>query len=344
MMAMKKYSMLRDPARPSLERLLPLKFPISMYIETTNRCDFRCRYCPMSLADYAKISGGFRTMSLIEFKKICQDIQAGGQLKVLRFYLMGEPLLNPHLPEMIKMAHQMRLAERTELTTNGVLLDAEKSRAIINSGLAYLRVSISSVDQRRHKYITQANIRVGQIYDNIKRFRQIRDRMERKNPFLYIKMLDSLNDAENSRFLQMYQAVGDEAVIEKPMNWDNYNNYDLLQATYKEKQMPNSKELYPYPKSVCPFSFYTLVVNVNGDVTVCCVDWNKATRVGNVFEATLKSIWDGDKLRDLRRLHILRKRTLNPSCRNCQFLFTVPDNLDNMAESKIRAITGQDKL
>lgn len=283
-------------------------------------------------------------MSLMEFKKICKDIRGGGRLKVLRFFLMGEPLLNPHLPKMIEMACQMKLAERTELTTNGLLLDKEKSQAIINSGLDYLRISISSVDQSQNEYLTQTNIKVDRIYDIIERFRQIRDRMGRRKPFLYIKMLDSLNDAENSRFLQMYQKVGDEAIIEKPMNWDGYNNCDLLQATYKKKQMPDSEELYPYPKSVCPFPFYTLVVNVDGDVTVCCVDWNKDTRVGNVFEATLKSIWDGDMLRQFRHMHILRKRKMNPSCANCKFLFTVPDNLDNMSESKITTIIGSDKV
>ena len=342
-MKLQKYSSLRDFERPALERLLPLTFPISMYIETTNRCNFRCRYCPMSLPDYIKIVGGSRTMKLFEFKKICQDIQEGGQLKVLRFYFMGEPLLNPHLTEMITMASQRRLAKRTELTTNGVLLDREKSQAIINSGLDYLRISISSVDSHRHKHITQTNIQVDKIYDNIKRFRHIRDGMGRQKPFLYVKMLDSYNEAENSRFLQMYQGVGDESVIEKPMNWDEYNNHDLLQATYGEKQTSDSTELYQYPKSVCPFPFYTLMVSVNGDVTVCCVDWNKATRVGNAFESTLQSIWNGDEMRNFRRMHIFRNRKLNPSCSNCQFLFTAPDNLDNMSESKIGAIIGPDK-
>ena len=341
---MKKYSKLRDLKRLSIEKLLPLNFPFSIYIETNNRCNFRCRYCPMSRVDYAKISGGFKTMGLFEFEKICQDIKAGGKLKVLRFYFMGEPLLNPRLPEMIKMACRMKLADRTELTSNGTLLSAAKSKEIISSGLDYLRISISSVDQRRHKHITQTNVRVDKIYNNIKRFRQIRDKTKSKKPFLYVKMLDSLNDAENSRFLQMYRKIADEAAIEKLMNWDNYNDYNFLEAAYGRKKIPDSKKLYPHHKSVCPFPFYNLMISVNGDVTACCVDWNKATRVGNVFKEPLKSIWNGDKMRDLRCLHILRKRDLNPSCRNCQFLFTVPDNLDHMPESQIKAIVGIDKV
>lgn len=75
---MKNYSKLRESERQPLERLLPLKFPLSMHIELTNRCNFRCRYCPMSLSDYPRISGGFRTMDMSEFNKICRDIQDGG--------------------------------------------------------------------------------------------------------------------------------------------------------------------------------------------------------------------------------------------------------------------------
>lgn len=269
----------------------------------------------------------------------------GGGLKVLRFYLMGEPLLNPHIAEMIKRACDMNLAERIELTTNGVFLSEEKSISLINSGLTYLRISISSVNQSRHEYITQTNISINKIYKNIERFKEIRDEQSERKPFLYIKMIDSLNDEENSRFLQMYQHLGDEVVIEKPMNWDNYDDHDLLQAVYTNKENPtfDLQAMYPYPKSVCPFPFYTLAIAVNGDVSLCCVDWNKATRIGNVFENTLKSIWNGDNLRNFRSMHISNKRIINPSCRDCSFLFTTPDNIDNMPESKIREIISLDE-
>jgi len=339
---MKKYSGLRDMARHSLGRLLPLEFPISMYVEPTNRCNFRCRYCPMSLPGYAKASGGFKMMSLSQFTKICHDIKDGGHLKALRFYLMGEPLLNPHLAKMIAMAHRMKLSERTELTTNAVFLNRGISRALINSGLDYLRISISSVDPKRHERITQTRVEPGHIRDNIKNFRRIRSRMGCRKPFIYIKMLDALDDVENSNFLKIYKPLGDEAAIEVPMNWNEYNNHDLLQGTYGKGRRINQKELYPYPKEVCPFPFYTLAVNVNGDVTVCCVDWLKATRVGNVFESTLKSIWDGEELRNFRRMHLLRVRRMNVSCRNCKYLYTTPDNIDDMPRSRITDIIGAD--
>lgn len=342
-MEVRKYSELRDLARPSIEGMLPLPFPLSLHIEPTNRCIFKCRYCPVSLPDYAHTVGP-RMMTLEEFDKIARDIKAVAMLKVLRFYFMGEPLLNPQLPNMIELASSLKLAERTELTTNAVLLDAAMSRTIVETGLDYLRVSISSIDPIRHKQITQSSISVEAIYSNIKNFKAIRDELGLTKPVLYVKLLDPFDQSETSRFLEMYQNIADEAVIEMPMNWDGYGGHDLIEAAYGRDASELEKDLYPYPKEVCPFPFYTLAICANGDVTVCCVDWNKATKVGNVYESDLKSIWDGEDLRELRRMHVLRNRVLNQSCRNCTFLYTVPDNLDNMSESIISSVLDLGKI
>lgn len=330
-MELPKYTELRESARPKLERLLPLSFPISMYLETTNRCMFRCTYCPMSLDGYEQECGGFRTMSLTEFQKIADDIKAGGILKVLRFYFMGEPLLNRELPAMITTACRMKLAERTELTTNGVLLNEATSKALINSGLDYLRISISSVLQSRHEQITQTPIKVEDIYNNIRRFRQLRDEANAVKPFLYVKLLDPGNPAEKDRFLDMYRDLADEAVVEETMNWNSYGDHDLSLGASAATPQPAAKE-------VCPFPFYTLAITANGDTTVCCVDWNKATTVGNVFEEDITTIWNGEKMRLFRQMHLTRNRRDNPSCKNCTFLYTTPDNIDNMPEDTVAAL------
>jgi len=292
----------------------------------------------MSLPEFPETAGGFKTMSLLEFRKICRAIRSGGGLKVLRFYLMGEPLLNPELPEMIAIACKMKIAERTELTSNGSLLNEEKSRALIDSGLDYLRISITSVDQARHRRLTQTNVRIERICDNLARFRRLRDSLGRKKPFLYVKMLDSMSASENARFLKLYQPVADEAAIEEPMEWNSYGEADLLKATYDKKCPVDPKKLYRYNRTICPLPFYTLGVSANGDVTVCCVDWNKATKIGNAFETELKSLWSGNNLRNLYSLHLSGNRQKNRSCANCRFLHTAPDNLDHMPEPLIRRL------
>jgi radical SAM protein with 4Fe4S-binding SPASM domain len=338
-MSEQKYSQLRNESRRPLAEMLPLSFPLSIYIEVTNKCNLRCTYCPLSLPEYSETVGGFKSLSMEQFEKVSLDIKAGGKIKVLRFYFIGEPLVNTHLPEMISMAKKMDLADRTELTSNVTLLTEEKSKQLVNSGLDYLRVSISGVEQERHEQITQTKIKVSKIYENLKRFREIRDSMGSSKPFLYIKMLDTLSAEENEKFLEMYKDIADEIAIEKPMNWDGYSDHDLIANTYGEdRKKTNPDEVYLHKKQACPFPFYNLTINVNGDATACCVDWNKATKVGNIFESSITEVWNGREMSKLRELHLFNRRSENSSCAKCEFLYTSPDNIDNMSAEKIDRI------
>jgi radical SAM protein with 4Fe4S-binding SPASM domain len=337
------YSQLRNFERPSLARSLPLPMPMGMFIEPTNQCNFKCRFCPESFDDYTETVGGRAYMDFALFERIVAQIRELGRLKVLRFYMLGEPLLHPDLVRMIKLAVDSGISDRTELTTNATALTEAKSRALLESGLDYLRVSIYAAHQDRNERVTQSKIPITRIYENVKTFRRLRDEAHRSQPFLYVKMIDSCSGEENQAFLDMYQPLADECVLEKPMNWNGYENRDLLGAAYTdgaEKKTLDATELYPFRKQVCPFPFYTAVINANGDVTACCVDWNKKTCIGNIKEATLGEVWRGDRAREFRRMHLEGRRHENESCRNCTYLYTSPDNLDDVPPADFARILG----
>ena len=341
-MAVAPYSQLRNFSRSSLSPLLPLALPFGMFIEPTNQCNFKCRFCPESFADYNEIVGGRAHMEFALFEQIVAQIKAIGRLKTLRFYMLGEPLLHPDLVRMIKLAVDEGITDRTELTTNATALTAEKSRQLLESGLDYLRISIYAAHQDRNERVTQSRIPISRIFENVKAFRTLRDAAGKTKPFLYVKMIDSGSEEENDSFLAMYQPLADECVLEKPMNWNGYENRDLLESTYSEDEKGKvaAAELYPFQKKVCPFPFYTMVINANGDVTTCCVDWNKQTRVGNVKEESVGDIWRGPAFREFRRMHLEHRRHENASCRNCTYLFTSPDNLDDLPAEEQQRILG----
>lgn len=342
-MATAPYSQLRNFTRPSLASSLPLPLPYGMFIEPTNQCNFKCRFCPESFADYNEIVGGRAHMEFSFYEEIVRQIKAIGRLKVLRFYMLGEPLLHPDLVRMIKLAVDEGIADRTELTTNATALTAEKSRQLLDSGLDYLRVSIYAANQARNEQVTQSKIPITRIFENVKTFRHLRDTASKTKPFLYVKMIDSCSEEENEAFLAMYRGIADECVLEKPMNWNGYDNRDLLESAYQgedEKRALHNAELFPFRKQVCPFPFYTMVINANGDVTACCVDWNKKTCVGNLKQASLAEIWHGSALRNFRRMHLENRRHENESCRHCTYLFTSPDILDGLPPEEQSRILG----
>lgn len=301
-----------------------------MFIELTNRCNFRCKFCPESITDYEERVGGIFALTFDQFRKICSDILALGQLKVLRFYMMGEPFLHKDLPEMIAYAKHAQVAERIEVTSNGTAITEKTSARILDSQLDYLRVSIYAMDPVRHKVITQSEITPERIRNNIATLYEMRKKSGKTSPFIYVKMINPFDQEEEKRLFDTYKDISDEISIEKPMNWDNPDGVDFLDNVY-DKEIDRAK-LFPYPKEVCPFPFYNLVVHSSGDVSVCCVDWEKKTVCGNIFQQSLKDIWTGPKLLAFQRMQIERRKHENEACRNCTFLHTSPDNIDEIID------------
>ena len=333
------YSQLRNSQRQPLEEQLPLDLPFSIYIEPTNKCNFKCLQCPTSFSDYKDIVGFSSFMDMNLYKKILDDIKKMGKLKSLKLYLNGEPLLHKNIVEMIMLASNLDITDRIEMTTNAALLTEDLSKNLINSGLTYLRISIYSIIEEKNQQITNSKIGIDKIFNNIKNFKKLRDEYKNHTPFLYVKMIDTFDKKENEDFINKYKDIADEVAIEAPMNWNGYLKRDYINNLYNEKSNDINREiLFANKKEICPFPFYSLVINCNGDVGVCCVDWNIKTKIGNIKEKNLSEIWFGENLRNFRKMHINKYRHKNESCKNCTYLYTSPDNIDNLSYKKFEKI------
>ena len=131
---MRPYSALRTTNRLQLADVLPLEMPFSLNIETTNRCNFRCKMCPLSFDDWEHTVGGIVNMPVELHQKIVSDLHElghGTKLRALRLYAEGEPFIDPLLIEKIKISRP--IADRIEITSNGSALTEQKSRALLGS-------------------------------------------------------------------------------------------------------------------------------------------------------------------------------------------------------------------
>lgn len=317
------YSQLRKADRLPLRDLIPLAMPWSLFIETTNTCNFKCKFCPESFDDYGEQVGGYAEMDMDFYRKIIADIKHMGKLKVLRFYAYGEPLLNKNLAMMIRHAVDEGVTERTELTTNGSALTQKRSAEIIVSGLDYIRISIYGMNAERHKKTTGSSIDPKRIQNNVEDLFRLRSAFK---PFICAKMIDCGDKTENKLFMNAYEKITDEVFLENPHNHSGYDGRDTVSPLTGLSAIDN--KFYASKKLACPIPFYSLVVNANGDVTACCVDWNKKTKIGNLKDKSLAEIWRGDELRAFQHMHLEGRRHENEACRNCTYLYTNPDNVD----------------
>jgi MoaA/NifB/PqqE/SkfB family radical SAM enzyme len=71
-------------------------------------------------------------------------------IKRIVFSGLGEPLMNPRLPEMVKIAVDAQIADRVEVITNGVLLTPEMSDKLIEAGITNINVSIQGINTEQY--------------------------------------------------------------------------------------------------------------------------------------------------------------------------------------------------
>lgn len=77
--------------------ILPLDRPLSLLIESSDKCNFKCNFCPTSDLNLMKNTSG-RNYGDIDFelyKKVIDDLKLfKNKINTLHLHKSGEPLLN----------------------------------------------------------------------------------------------------------------------------------------------------------------------------------------------------------------------------------------------------------
>lgn len=310
--------------RKKLEDVIPLETPIMLMIDPMAGCNFKCKFCFHALGEKNRIASGKMEMDL--FKKIILDIEEFPDLiDTIKLYKDGEPLLNPDLPKMIKYIKEKNAAKRVEFTTNASLLTEKLSDELIESGLDRIIISIEGVNAEKYKKITGVKIDFSNFVKNIENLYQ-----RKENCVIHIKGTNMAIPKEDEReFYQIFGNISDEIFIEKiAPTWLN-TDFSSLNLDFKEHML--KKELSN--QQVCPYLFYSLSINVDGSVGLCHIDWGKFYLLGDLKKEKLKEIWHGKKINQFRKLHLEKKKSECPVCKECNFLkYAAYDNIDDYAE------------
>ncbi len=316
------YSKLREQSRISLLDAVPLSMPLSMYVDPSSICNFSCIYCPQSFANKEKMS--LSTMSYDDFERVVSQVKSMGKLKTLNLFSFGEPLLNPHTPEFLKIARENDIAEKYVITTNASLLNEEKAKKLVDNGLSFIRISIYSANQEKHQERTKSRVNLEEIKHNISFLKQYRD-SRNSSLSIAVKMLDTSDREENKVFLENFSQYADDCFIEPLHNWhDEQEKYSTLNDEQKTRK-------------VCPYPFYTLVTHANLDISVCCPDWDKKLVIGNLKEENLQDIWRSKKLYKLQDALLSKDYSIYKVCEKCSFYkINAGDNLDLLTAEEYR--------
>ncbi|MFA6129447.1 MAG: radical SAM protein [Candidatus Omnitrophota bacterium] len=285
---------------PVIKKRINPEFPLVLNIEPTNDCNLRCYYCPRLKS---KKPVGYISLKLA--KKIIDEAADYPKLIMLNFHKDGEPLLHPKIGAMIKYAHKKKIAEVIHMNTNAACLDDKMIKKLLDSGIDDITFSIDAYRQDTFKK-TKGRDLLPLVVSNLKRFIELRDKGRYRKPFLRAKIIEFDDTADEvNDFYNFWDGLADEVQVTGIHSWSGA--IKNLRVTD-----PVSKKRFP-----CILLWYALVINWTGDVSICSVDWNTSSLVGNVNTTAINQIWKGDILRQARRDELCGRHDAFDVCKKC---------------------------
>ncbi|MDY6996304.1 MAG: GTP 3',8-cyclase MoaA [Actinomycetota bacterium] len=132
-------------------------------VSLTDLCNLRCTYCmPAEGLDWMPGEQKLRPEELIRLLRIAVT-RLG--ITSVRF-TGGEPLVVPHLEDVVAATAQLRPRPEITLTTNGVGL-AGRAAALVDAGLSRINVSLDTVDAARFAAVTRRD-RLSDVLDGLR--------------------------------------------------------------------------------------------------------------------------------------------------------------------------------
>ncbi len=318
--------------RSTLAKALPLRTPYVIHIDPADTCNFRCKFCPSGNPELMKATKGrgHGPMALETFKGIIDSLQEfDDPIRVIRLYKEGEPLVNRHLPEMVRYAKASSQVQKVDTTTNASLLTHDVSLALIDAGLDRLNISVEGITAEHYIDFSGYKLDYDSFVEQIAFFFEHRGSCQ-----VNIKINgDILDPAQEQLFFDTFGDIADGISVERTIEY--WPKFADMQVEYDDSTTllgGQSEEV-----SVCPYVFYEMCINSDATYSLCRFDWNHAMILDHHVGAppTPKKIWDSIVLWDFQQAFLKKNRQLLTvlSCPKCGVLKQgVPENLDEFAE------------
>lgn len=271
-----------------------------IYIEITNICNLKCKFCPDT-------SRNKKYMNIENFEKIISKIHT--YTKLVCLHVKGEPLLHNQLEEILKILEKYNL--KANITTNGTLIK-EKLGTLKNSKVVrQINFSIHSImqnDNLNEKYLQD-------IFESVE---------ELENTIISYRLWNLQNIKKNNTNTSIIKAIENYYNIQNLEQQLSENNFVQLKKNIYINQdieftWPDINKEAIIEKGKCLALKEQVAILVDGTVVPCCLDNNGDIPLGNIFEETMEEI--------LNRPHsITIKKNFENSiitcklCKTCGFL------------------------
>lgn len=234
-----------------------------VYIEPSSICNLNCKMCFRNL--------WYNEKELKMSDEMCdmvKELSSISSIENVVFAGMGEPLVHERIFDMICSFSKKGIF--VELITNGVLLNRDVAKRLVDCGLGRLWISMDGFSKEEYDKI-RIGSRFERICNNLNEFNFVRMTRNTKLGITFVMMkenMDSLKkinefaDAYNADMLNLSHAIPCEPIDKEDTIY--FDEYPVGRVRRLEKPYRKLKEFS------CPFIDNNAVfVRADGDVAPC---------------------------------------------------------------------------
>lgn len=278
-------------------------YPQEIILEVTNACNLRCRHCHFH-GDGAPRRRPIGFMEPRLWRRVLDELSQWSQPVCLLTHGAGEPLLYPHLPDLLREATRLPLVQ-VGFMTNGMLLDATWAERLLDWQVDFLALSIDGVDPQTHDAVRR-NASLERIQHHVRYLIERKRRTGSSKPKISFNMV-------------LYPHITDqaEAFVDRWLPYAETITLATFRPIGSRKLWPPSQQ--PPAFHPCPLLWRQCVIAWNGQVGLCCEDIHVEVPVGTVWDKPLLDLFrHGAVLQHYRQTHSRGQIQELPLCAECQ--------------------------
>lgn len=251
------------------------------------------------------------------FKKIINEIIENNlSHSYIYLYLQNEPLMDNDIFNKFKLIKKLSKEQiLTGIVTNGTLFNDKKIKELVESNVDSIIISLDSFKEKTYNKIRQGLI-FKKVISNIDKIIN----SDYRNYFAVKFVLQKENIHEFKEFKKYWKSrripIEISLLNNRSGDLNYYNNLVL-----NKRKIPISLKIRNIVDKMvirsCHYPYLNFNILYNGDVIICCSDYNKKIILGNVNKSSVKEIWNSKKYQEIRELLYNRDYKKIAACATC---------------------------
>ncbi|MFS8084032.1 MAG: radical SAM/SPASM domain-containing protein [Acidobacteriota bacterium] len=281
--------------------MIPDILPIKASIETSTTCNHTCQYCPV-----AEFHVDHQVMDLKLFRHVMDELAGlGRKMKRISYNHYNEPLVDPYLVERIRLSLGYDFFHKILLNTNLSILPKKLPAELkFASDRLEFNINLPTTDPERYRELHGK--------DHYRRVEENIGRLKEAGFSVKINIQDNslVNDADRAGVAVRF---GDSVPVE---TMESTSRGGLVTAVIRQYVKKEDAVLAGCVQDR-PISY--VHVGVAGEVFLCCQDFFKKDRLGDLTQQSLREILSSPTVRKyLEYVYAGRESPADFICKRCE--------------------------